>query len=223
MGREVAAPWGTDWDDTRGVHSRPCKNLGVQLRLYVVHTDFEAALADPRNISEIHRDLRQGPGRRIREVALNRAMVVLTVAAWQAFLQDAARVASEILKPEQGEPQGGYRVLRALLLQNINTFSTPNAENTRDLLLHVGFDPWPAWHWVEGPVHLDPDHVRTRLNAWLRVRHAIAHGDDLPDVPMLAHSARGGRSLRLANAEACLHFFERLERTTVDGLAAAVR
>lgn len=63
--------------------------------------------------------------------------------------------------------------------------------------------------------------VRARLNNWLKVRHAIAHGhDDLPDVPMLAKLNNGARLLRRANAEACMTFFERLVTCTDGGLRA---
>jgi hypothetical protein len=57
---------------------------------------------------------------------------------------------------------------------------TPNAENTWDLLLHVDFDPWPAWTWREGPVRLAPVDVGNRLNRWLRVRRRSPERPDAP-------------------------------------------
>lgn len=179
-------------------------------------------MEDPQNLVAIHRELRQGPGRRTREVALNRAIVMFSVGAWQAYVQDVVTKAYDLLAPPAGQPQGWYLVGRGQLELAIGRYNTPNAENTRDLLLHVGFDPWPAWTWREGPVRLAPVDVRNRLNRWLRVRHAIAHGDDLPSVPMLRMTRAGVPSLRLANAEACIVFFDRLVNATTDGLVAAV-
>lgn len=74
------------------------------------------------------------------ELALNRAVVVLTVAAWQAYVQDATRVAIDRLKPG-GPPQQSWNLTNAQASRAIHLFSTPNAENTRDLLLYAGFDP----------------------------------------------------------------------------------
>jgi hypothetical protein len=50
--------------------------------------EFLRALEDPLNLIAVHRAMNRGPGRRVREMSLNRAVVVLTVAAWQAYLQD---------------------------------------------------------------------------------------------------------------------------------------
>jgi hypothetical protein len=197
-------------------------SMGMPLRLFNVREEFRTAMEDPRNLVGIHRDLRQGPGRRTREVALNRAIVMFSVGAWQAYVQDAVTVSYDLLEPPLGQPQGWYQVLRGLLVRAVEQYNTPNAENTRNLLLHVGFDPWPVWTWREGPIRLSAPEVRTRLNRWLRVRHTIAHGDDLPHVPMLRLRADGTPSLRLANAEACIAFFERLVNVTTAGLAQVV-
>lgn len=192
--------------------------MAGSLMVFVARAEFVQAMRDPNNLVVIHRTLRRGPGKRTREVALNRAIVVLSVAAWQAYVQDVAKAALDGMRPPRAEPQGSFRVLRASLLNSVNRFATPNAENTRDLLLHVGFDPWPSWGWREGPGTLTSTQVCDRLNLWLRVRHAIAHGDRLPDVPMLSTTASGERSIRLSNARACISFFERLVDATHGGL-----
>jgi hypothetical protein len=68
--------------------------------------------------------------------------------------------------------------------------------------------------------------VDARINDWLNVRHAIAHGHGvLPQVPVLQAvrdspaSPPGDPSLRLVDAEACLRLFRRLARLTGIGLA----
>jgi hypothetical protein len=193
--------------------------VAVPLLLFAARDRFKAAMADPENLVRIHRTLRQGAGRRTREIALDRAIVVFSVAAWQAFVQDSARAALDLMRPQGGSAQGSYQVLRALLLRSLGTFSTPNSENTRDLLLHVGYDPWPYWEWREGRYRLRSVDVRQRLNHWLQVRHAIAHGGKLPIVPMLRRTGAGSPTLRLANAKACMVFFDRLTEVTTNGLA----
>jgi hypothetical protein len=56
--------------------------------------EFDRAMVNPRNLVEIHKALNKGPGLRVREMSLNRGIVVLTVAAWQAFLEDLVCPAS---------------------------------------------------------------------------------------------------------------------------------
>jgi hypothetical protein len=158
--------------------------------------------------------VKTGAGKRVQELALNRAIVVLTVAAWQAYVQDITREAIDLLKPA-APPMQPWNLTNAQVTRAIQLFSTPNAENTRDLLSFVGFDPRPSWTWKVGQEALSSASACERMNRWLQVRHAIAHGHDaLPDVPMLAKLNDGSRTLRRANAEACMTFFERVVEKT---------
>ncbi len=191
---------------------------GLSLRLFVVLNRFHEALAHPRSLIAIHRELEHGSDRRSRSrhVALNRGAVVLAVAAWQAFAQDAVTLAVDMRKPKRGQPTADWQIKRARTLKATNAFATPDAKSVRNLMLHVGFDPWPAWHWTEGPKRLTPPTIRARLNAWLRVRHALAHGSErMPEVSVLTRT-RNGRSLQVRNAEACVAFFDRLGDVTAE-------
>jgi hypothetical protein len=71
-----------------------------------------------------------------------------------------------------------------------------------------------------------PHDTEVRLDEWLKVRHAIAHGHSvLPQVQAL-QVVRGRTpppadpTIRLVDAEQCLAFLRRLGRLTVDGLAS---
>jgi hypothetical protein len=189
--------------------------------LYNATYEYERAMVDSRNLIAIHKELNQGPGRRVREVSINRGVVVLTVAAWQAYVQDLiAEILEEIELPLGAEGYDRYRLIKIDAKRASHHFSTPNAENTRNLLMNVGFDPWPHWTWHAGPVHLTAGRARERLNQWLQVRHAIAHGDDdLPDAAVLSAVSGGKRSITRANAEACMAFFGRV----VEATSAAAR
>jgi hypothetical protein len=184
----------------------------------IAEYEFIRAMADSRNLIAIHRDLNQGAGRRVREVSINRAVVVLTVAAWQAYAQDLLSCILDVIEIERGdEGYERFRLVKIDARRAAHFFSTPNAENTRNLLMNIGFDPWPHWEWQEGPVYIDTARARERMNHWLQVRHSIAHGDDqLPDVPVLSEVAGGRRSLARSNAEACMNFFTRVVATTSD-------
>lgn len=184
------------------------------MSLEAAHTKFETAMTDPANLVAIHKKVKTGAGKRVQELALNRAIVVLTVAAWQAYVQDITHEAMDLLKPA-GPPMQQWNLTNAQVTRAIQLFSTPNAENTRDLLIFVGFDPRPFWTWKVGQENLSSASACERMNRWLQVRHAIAHGHDaLPDVPMLAKLKDGSRALGRANAEACMTFFERVVAKT---------
>jgi hypothetical protein len=93
---------------------------------------YDTAMTDPTNLVAIHKKLKQGKGKRTEELALNRAIVVLTVAAWQAYVQDITREAIDLLKPA-APPLQTWNLLNAQASRAIQLFSTPNAEKSRDL------------------------------------------------------------------------------------------
>jgi hypothetical protein len=183
--------------------------------------EFSRAMRDSRNLIAIHRELNREPGLRVREMSLNRAVVVLTVAAWQAYVQDlVTEVLSAFEIPGGDNGRAMYLAIRAEVLSSADRFTTPNSENTRKLLLRLGFDPWPHWEWQAGPQYLSASRARERMDQWLKVRHAIAHGhDSLPDVDVLPQLPDGRCTLRRSEAEACMSFFTRIVSKTT---AAAV-
>jgi hypothetical protein len=178
--------------------------------------EFHRAMEDPRNLVEIHRKLNRGPGRRTSEMSLNRAIVVMTVAAWQAFVQDIVKEALDLLERPAGDrARPHFQIVKASAMTAAHNYSTPNAENSRRLLMHVGFDPCSHWQWQAGPATITQGLARERMNQWLAVRHAIAHGDDeLPDVPVVTQLPSGARSLARADAEACMRFFTKVVSLT---------
>lgn len=175
-------------------------------------------------------------GRRAEETSLNRAIVVLAVAAWQSAVQDMASAALDIGRRGVAPPLSlaAFDVVGGRVRKEVGDFSTPNAENTRRLLLGVGFDPRPHWTWSEhagpgaGLRTITPADVDRRINAWLRLRHDIAHGhaelsvvDVLEAVRQNPNPPSGwAPSIRLRDAESCVRFFRRVARATGDALAS---
>ncbi len=180
--------------------------------------EFERALEEPLNLVRSHKSMRPGPGRRWKETSINRANVVLLVATWQSFVEDLMDAILRTIEPARGSPHHGHFVLvNASSRSALGRFNTPNAYNTRDLFLNVGFDPRPDWTWRPrrgaGAV-LTVGDVEARLNHWLSVRHAVAHGADLPNVPVVTGSTNNVPTLRLTNVEAGIAFFKRLAEVT---------
>lgn len=133
--------------------------------------------------------------------------------------------------PNKSDPNYGVaRLIQGQVNGALGNFSTPNAENTRELLRSVGFDPRQYWTWTNRAlgsreVILKPTEVEDQLRDWLKVRHAIAHGDEkLPKVEVLQAvrqgtiSAHDGPTIRLHDARQCIAFIRKLTEVTVGGL-----
>lgn len=196
---------------------------------------YHSAMKHCDNLVQVHRD-HGGPaqGRRDEEVSINRAVIVVTVAAWQAVIQDMAIAAVDAGQPTAGSPMSRqtYEVISGRTRKEVNDFSTPNAENTRRLLQAAGFDPRPHWTWTQmggrgvGRIVLQPHDIENRIRGWLSLRHDIAHGhDELTRVHVLEAvrqkvnpSAGWNPSIRLKDAESCMAFFRRVSALTARAL-----
>ncbi len=185
---------------------------------------YRKSIVHAHNLVAIHKALNQGAGRRHREVSLNRAVVVVSVASWQAFNQDVTLMLIEDMRPKKDEyekaaffrgAESDWRRRKAAVTEGVGRYQTPNAENTRKLLSLVGFDPWELWKWDEESSHGN----RTRLDEWLKVRHAIAHGGPLPPVSVIGRKPKSREpTLRRKDAEECIEFFRQLTLHTILGV-----
>lgn len=198
---------------------------------------FRRAMTHCDNLVAVHRG-HGGPaqGKRSREVSINRAVVVVTVAAWQAAVQDMVLAAIEAGAPGPGSPltDQTYAILVGRVNESIGRFNTPNAENARALLRGIGFDPRPYWTWSQmggqgvGVITLQSQDVERRMRDWLTLRHEIAHGNDklsrvevllaVREKPNPPHDWQP--TIRLVDAEACMAFFRRVADLTGNGLAS---
>ena len=155
-------------------------------------TEFEKLLQTVEQLISIHGKLQQGRGRRHEQDAIHRAGVVLTVAAWQAYVEKVLQEGLSCLENHVTAPIAGaapppwavisFRVRAASIKKSIADFNTPNSENVQRLFKDAfDFDPWPTWKWHVSRRSWDSSTFRSRTNDWLKIRHAIAHGDNLPD------------------------------------------
>lgn len=201
-----------------------------------VEFPFQRAIEHCDNLVEVHQRSGTGTrGRRRIEISVNRAVIVIAIASWQAVVQDMTEFLLERHMPKPSEPNYGVaRLIKGQVEGALGRFSTPNAENTRELLKTVGFDPRPYWTWNSGrptsPVTLHPADVEQRLRNWLKVRHAIAHGEEkLPEVDVLQAvrqqqvSAASGPTVRLYDAKQCVSFIKKLTAVTLDGIRAEIK
>lgn len=205
--------------------------MSLGLQLWVVYP-FERAMQHCDNLVLVHQRAGTGSrGRRRVETSVNRAVVVIAIASWQAVVQDMTRFLLKRNMPDKSDPNYGIaRLIKGQVDRALNSYSTPNAQNTRELLQSVGFDPRSYWTWTNGAhgsrkVTFHPTDVEDKLRDWLKVRHAIAHGDEkLPEVHVLqavrqnAVSRREGPTIRLDDAKQCVAFIRKLAEVTLAGL-----
>jgi hypothetical protein len=171
----------------------------------------------------IHGRLQRGRGRRHQLDALHRAGVVLTVAAWQAYVEKVlaegvAAIAADMANPAAPAPAWAlhtFQMRRAAVLNLIKKFNTPDDTRVRDLFQDcLGFNPWLSWGWVQGRRNWTSKEVRERTNGWVRVRHSIAHGFDLPADLAWLRVAAGPPRLTLNLLQECRRHFVHLASQT---------
>jgi hypothetical protein len=139
---------------------------------YVSH--LEILLADAAELDAAHTRLRTGqPGRQWGLGAINRAVVVLCVSAWEAYLEELVKEAIEVLRPA-GPNMGTWPALKAAAMSEIGRFNNPNVENSTRLFAScIGLaDFTVTWGWR----NCTRATARDYLNDALKHRHHIAHG-----------------------------------------------
>lgn len=195
-------------------------NLGLTFAAVQASSDFRRAVSVPEALLAIHHEAQVKGQAPARAMALNRAVVVLTVAAWQAWVEKFAW----LLLWEKGiglDPDSDdWRVrrlseanmaMRPLVEREIQKFSTPSSGAVCNLLGLLNHNPRDRWTFTVGNARLSQHEIAERLDAWVKVRHAIAHGDDhLPSVPVLDSTKGGHGSLTRPKAASCLSFFAQL-------------
>jgi hypothetical protein len=184
---------------------------------------FDAQIADADNFIAVHRLTSGDAGRRWAQMSLNRAVVVSTVAAWQAFLEKSARAVVRHLEvPQNDLSRPAWELLNADVSGAVSRFNTPNHSEASKLFIRLGYQLDSNWRFeLSGPRRsYHPGSARTELNGWVLVRHSIAHGFELKEdeAAGLITENQGGRSLRRSDAERCIDFFKRLAGLTADGL-----
>lgn len=114
--------------------------------------------------------------------AIPRAMVVLCVSAWEAFVEELVLEAVAALRPLSA-PLGVWPALIAGVRSHVGRFNTPNADKVRGLISDsLGLPDVPnSWVWAE----FTAQRTRERLHQVMNYRHEIAHGvNPRPEVPI---------------------------------------
>jgi hypothetical protein len=149
--------------------------------------------------------------------ALYGAIFVAQTAAWNAYVVRLVDCFfQEVADPAAPNFHAMHSLANSIVKLQLERFNTPNAENTRNLILtSTGYDPWTDWQW---PAHrMNALAVRVRLNEILKVRHSFAHGFTMPSYTW-NQSASGEIRLTLNGLGWTRLFFDNLVVSTDRGL-----
>jgi len=135
---------------------------------------LDQLLKDATELDAIHTQLRTGlPGRQYGLASLNRAAVVISVSAWESYVEELMRESLAALRPP-APPLGHWPALSAFIGGELGRFHTPNAQNVANLINRcLGLpDVRTSWGWR----NCTSAQAEDILNAALALRHEIAHG-----------------------------------------------
>ena len=127
------------------------------------------------------------PGRPLRIAALNRAVVVTSVSAWEAYVEELVRESLNSLRPAV-PPLGLWPALNASVRSQLGRFNTPNTENIRMLISDaIGLqDVQLYWTWR----NCTSVQAVQRLAVAMTLRHQFAHGVNLRPVVATFYSSQ---------------------------------
>lgn len=166
----------------------------------------------------IHGRIQQGKGRRHGQEALHRAGVVLTIAAWQSYIEKLCLETLGLIEnifvgaipPPPAWATSGYFFRKPSVAKSVGDLNTPNSQNVIKLLdWSFGCNPKANWVWVAPHRNWTSQQFCDRTDEWLRIRHAIAHGNQLPqNLPWLRNDG-GDVRLKLSLLKECKKHFEK--------------
>lgn len=135
---------------------------------------LEVLLADAEELGSAHTSLRTGArGRQWGLGSLNRAVVVASASAWEAYVEELVIEAIEALRP-LGPPAGVWPALNASARNKVGRFNNPNPQNVKMLFAESIGLPNIRSHWVWQSC--SSQKATEKLQEALRIRHEIAHG-----------------------------------------------
>ena len=146
-------------------------------------------LKDATELDAAHCQLRTGQvGRQWRLGALNRAVVVMCVSAWESYVEEVLRESLDASRPAPPTLMGNWPALNASARTQIGRFNNPNSQKVRELISDsIGLaDVSQHWAWQ----NTTPQQARDRLDQALTLRHQIAHGVNPRPTIHNGHSSR---------------------------------
>jgi hypothetical protein len=177
---------------------------------------LEQLLLDAEELDDAHTDLRTGsPGRQFGLASLNGAVVVMSVSAWESYVEELMRESLQALRPP-GPPLGAWPALNTYVTGLLGNFHTPNPVNVERLIRNcLGMsDVHLAWTWRS----CTPVQAVQRLTEVMTYRHQIAHG--VNPRPIIHNHYSSQLPVFFRRLARCTDMVVRNHLVTINGLAA---
>jgi hypothetical protein len=110
---------------------------------------LQQLLRDAEELDDAHARLRTGqPGRQYGLTSLNRATVVMSISAWESYIEELMRDCLQALRPA-APPLSAWPALSTYVTGLLSRFHTPNASNVANLIHNcLGLpDIRTSWTW----------------------------------------------------------------------------
>ncbi|AFY80134.1 HEPN domain-containing protein [Oscillatoria acuminata] len=178
---------------------------------------YQSASNTARILRQTASDPRLQPISRNQTQVYYHSALAAFVAAWDAYINELVRnffaVTANPLDPKF---HAVHSIARETASRALERFNTPNADNTRNLLIqYTGYDPIGDWVW--SAKNMSGVAVRQKLNEILRVRHSFAHGFSIPAFSW-TQTATGKVRLTAKGIDEVDGFFKYLVKVTDQGM-----
>jgi hypothetical protein len=196
--------------------------------------DFEILMESVDDLIGIHSRVQTGKGRRHGQEALHKAGVVLTIAAWQSYIEKLCLEALAAIETIYTNPPPQQNVApwatssfyfrKPAVLQSVGTLNTPNTQNVIRLLDYsFGCNPKESWVWNAPNRKWTSAQFCARTDEWLRIRHTIAHGNVLPMNLTWIKNNSGTARLKLSLLQECKRHFDKMANLTDEAMGEHLR
>ena len=174
-----------------------------------------AASTYTTSVSRIGTLRKTATDRRLRPMSLDEiriyyhAGLTAYVAAWNAYIKNLVRDFYDVIAdPSDPKFRAIYTIARKRAENALARFNTPNAENTRNILVwYTGYDPINTLLWIQ----------RGHLDDIVEVRHSFAHGFDIQPNTWTRSLSRSGH-LTSKTIQVAEVFFKDLVEVTDSGM-----
>lgn len=165
--------------------------------------EFELAISDAEELISCYDFLNKGTSDVKPPEVLKRATLIMTLTAWETYVED---IAQELIQAKYGMVMGSQlgNIVNGRLTEHLKTFNNPDSKKTKDLFLEFfGFDVTESWIW--GNYNTAKD-ARTTLNSWLKKRGEAVH--------RAKTDKQSSHIVKRDELDKCIRFFRELVEAT---------
>jgi demethoxyubiquinone hydroxylase (CLK1/Coq7/Cat5 family) len=170
---------------------------------------FGFAISDAKELISCFDTMNAGGCANQPPEVLKRASLIMTLTAWETYVED---VASELIQTKYAMVMGSQvgHIINNRLKDHLKVFNNPDSKKTKDLFLEFfNFDVTESWVWGNYQTAND---ARTALNAWLKKRGEAVHRAQT--------DKQSSHIVKRDELDKCIRFFQELVDVTDQTLMA---